>query len=238
MSAPLGNEAGRDTLGSAVTRIRSKRWKWALGLLGALAVALLAWIVALAILVSDLSVERHLPALDLHDSHLVTPKGRVPFEMADDPALPGFALNQNLMIRGKTVDFEVLVGVLPDSHQVFIRNQPRAIAIEVVEGGAWYRLNAEPEIPLTLTRAARGVVPSERPVRLDFDLPPPLSEYDISVSGGTLAPALVEHIRAAEGDTHQLYLPFAVDGEIYAVNLTFNVRVASYQTMGVPGGVP
>jgi hypothetical protein len=179
--------------------------------------------------------ERYLPFLDLHDSHLVTPSGPVPFETADDWRNPGFASNQSLMVRAQAPELGVLVAVFPGVQEVFVRNMSRAFMIDVVAGSSWYRLNTEPKVPLTLTRRDDDIRASKSPVSLDFELPAPLSLYDITVHGGTLQSSGVDIIRAHEGDTHHLYLPFSADGEMYAVNLTFSVGVRSFNVVGAPG---
>ena len=180
--------------------------------------------------------ERHLPFLDLHGSRLVTPSGPVPFEMADDWRNPGFVSNQNLAVRAQAPDLGVMVLLFRGLPQVFVRNMRRTLTIEVAEGTSWYRLNAGPEIPLTLTRETGSVGASKRPMSLYFDLPAPLSRYDITVTGGTLESSSVGQIRAAEGDTHHLHLAFTADGEPYAVSLTFSVGVRSVNELAAPGG--
>jgi hypothetical protein len=179
--------------------------------------------------------ERFLPVLDLRNSRLVTPHGPVPFEMADDAMHPGFDLNPRLKVRARGIDLEVLVGLFPGIERVFISSMPRSLTIDVVNGGSWYRLNDTQEIPVTLTKAIRPGADPALSVRLTFDLPAPLSDYDISVYGGTMTPSRVEMIRAAEDDVHHLYLSFTADGEVYAVDLAFSVGVVSYKVMGAPG---
>ena len=88
---------------------------------------------------------------------------------------------------------------------------------------------------MTLTKAIRPGADPALSVRLNFDLPAPLSDYDISVYGGTMTPSRVEMIRAAEDDIHHLYLSFTADAEMYAVDLAFSVGVVSYRVMGAPG---
>jgi hypothetical protein len=179
--------------------------------------------------------ERFLPALDLRNSRLVTPRGPVPFEMADDEIHPGFDLNPRLKVRARGTDLHVMVGLFLGVEQVFITNMPRPLTIDVVHGGSWYRLNDTQEIPVTLTKAIRPGADPAKSVRLLFDLPAPLSDYDIAVYGGTMTPLQVEKIRAAEDDVHHLYLSFTADGEVYAVDLAFSVGLVSYRVMGAPG---
>jgi hypothetical protein len=176
-------------------------------------------------------VERYMLFVDLHDSHLVTPNGPVPYEMADARRNPGFQSNPNLMATAHAPEFEVIVGLFPGVQQVFIRRMKRAHTIDAEAGRSWYRLNDEPETPLSLTRADPVVGPSQSAVTLDFDLPAPLSEYDIIVYGNTLREGQVEQIRAREDDTHHLYLSFTADDQPYAVNSTFSVGVRTSKAL-------
>lgn len=219
---------------------RGRRWRWALGILAAIVVAGLVSLSAFLILIYHQASERYQPYLDLRDSHLVTPSGRVPFEMADDRMLPGFAYNQRLRVRATTPDLEVLVTLFSSpSHgrqHVFFSRMPIPLAIDVTDEPAWYRLNHESKIPLEPNMKPIPAGSSRTSARLDFELPAPLARYDIDVSGGTLTPAKAEHIRAAEEDTHVLYLPFTVDGDAYAINLEFRVGVHMFKALlGAPG---
>lgn len=109
---------------------------------------------------------------------------------------------------------------------------PFKMADEESNPGSWYRLNAEPEIPMTLTKGRNN----EHWTRLDFDLPEPLARYDIRANGNHLGDAQVEQIRSMEDDTHSLYLPFTADGKAYSTNLAFSVGVFSYKVLlGAPG---
>ena len=205
--------------------VRSKRWVFALGIL------------ALSTSCFDAS-ERHVPVLDLYDSHLITPSGPVSFEMDTDPANPGILKNADLRIRVQVPDFRVIVGLFSGRQWVFVHSQTRDLMIDLVEGRSWYRLNAEPPVPLTVTGDHRPQEsgPSKRPVTLAFDLSGhPFNELDIAVFGGTLEPSRLGQIRAVEDDTHYLYLPFTVDGETYAVNLTFSLGISTYKAVGAPG---
>jgi hypothetical protein len=224
-------------------RIEKSRSKWLkriLLVLGTVVLLALASAVAFVVSLYQNASDRFVPHLDLHDSHLVTPTGPIPFEMADDPMTPGFASNQNLRVRARNDELEVLVTLFtsPSSgrHHVFFRNMPNPLTIDLVDQPSWYRLNAEPEIALNPTLPERYRSTPGSSARVDFDHPAPLARYDIRVSGGTLTPDRAEQIRAAENDLHHFHLPFTADERPYTVNLTFSVGVHSYKALlGAPG---
>ena len=114
-----------------VEKGRSKWLKRILLMLGAVVLLALASAVAFVVLLYQNASDRYVPHLDLHDSHLVMPSGLIPFEMADDPMTPGFASNQNLRVRARNDELEVLVTLFtsPSSglHHVFFRNMPNPL---------------------------------------------------------------------------------------------------------------
>lgn len=68
----------------------------------------------------------------------------------------------------------------------------------------------------------------------EFELPPPLSTYEMVISGGTLIPATVKKIEAGKDDVHTFHLPFLVDGEPFTIDVTFSVGIETRRVGAVP----
>jgi hypothetical protein len=171
---------------------------------------------------------RYVPVLDLHRSNLVTPTGPVPLEVATEEHLLEYRVNHKQRLIANYQGMVVRVGVLAGAHlMIYFTGQEQNV--QIVDGESYYRLNSGDRIALDLTRARPGSP------QFWYELPPPLSTYEILVTGGKLIPATVTKIKAGEGNVHTLYIPFRVDGKAFAIDLEFEVSLDSDLAVGVPG---
>jgi hypothetical protein len=204
-----------------------KSWGHALGN------ASLAWLALLASSSLGCTV-RNLPMLELHRSGLVTPTGRVALEVGTLEHLSIYRVNYEQQLVARYRDLIVRVGVFPQGQKLMIDASANQHKIEVVDRESFYQLNGGERLEIS-TRLPDGVVPASRQHhRFEFDLPPPISSYNIAVSRSTLIPAIVERIEAREGDVHALYLPFLVDGEPFAIDMEFSVAVETRRFFAAP----
>jgi hypothetical protein len=221
-------------------------WKKLLVVFGALVVVCCVWLVMLV--KSIPTYERHRPLLDIQDSHLLTPTGPIPFEFSNRSAhypADEDSAGKTIFVKNpaseKTPGFRVSLSIFNasgkgSSPRVFLSDFTSAYdpAKLAVQPGAYYQLNQETKNSRTVTKDIRkdgrtGV--SKEPTHLNFNWPKPLSDYDISMSGGSMWPPRVPIIKAGENDSHFLYIPFALGTEEFAIHLRFKVSVHSFQSM-------
>ena len=185
------------------------------------------WLVVLVLVPLGCSV-KHLPILDLHSAWLITSTDRVPFEVATKEHLWIYDVNQLQRMVASYRGLSVTVGVLPGVQVVVIDEPNQHHEVTAVAGGAYYRLNDGDMIPLEVEAHRTG---GEFFV---FALPPPISTYEMVITGGTLVPASVKKIEARVDDVHRVYLPFLVDGEPFTIDVTFSVVIETRRVGAAP----
>lgn len=213
-----------------------KKWLIAIGVLIVICCA------GLLILINSIpTYERHRPLLDLEDSHLMTPRGPIPFKFSNRSAhypVDENSAGKNILVRipayKNSPEFEVVLGIFNmsgngSSPSAFLWGSTPAFDPEkiVIQPGAFYQLNQDTKIHLTVSKNN-----TTRSTNLNFNWPKPLSEYSIQMSGGTMWPGNVPIIKAGENNSHYLYLPFAFGAEEFSIHLRFKVTVNSFESIG------
>ena len=192
----------------------------------------IAWLALFALSLKGCTV-RNLPVLDLHRSELVTPTGSVPLEVGTLRHLSTYRVNYEQQLVARHRGLMVTIGVFPQGQLLTIQDSAGEHEILAVDGESFYQLNSGERLQIR-TRSVDDVVPASRRYRrFEFELPPPLSTFNIA-SRRSLMPVIVERIEAGEDDIHALYIPFLVDGEKFAIDMEFSVTVETHRYFAAP----
>jgi hypothetical protein len=217
-----------------------KKWLVAFGVL------IVIFCAGLLILISSIrTYERHRPLLDLQDSHLMTPRGPIPFKLSnrsahypDNENSAGKRIFVTIPASKKAPGFKVSLGIFNGSGRgsspsVFLSDFTSTNGLEkiVIAPGAFYQLNQQPKTHLAVTQDSKAQLSTN----LNFNWPKPLSDYNISMQGGSLPPTNVPIIKAGENNSHYMYLPFTFGAEEFSIHLRFRVSVNSFESIGTWG---
>jgi hypothetical protein len=170
-----------------------------------------------------------MPVLDLRSAWLVTPAGRVPLEVATEEHLSIYRTNQLQRMVAIHGGLRVTVGVLRGVQNVVIDEPNHSHQVDAVAGEAYYGRNGGDRFPLEVVARRTGGE------FFTFNLPPPISTYEMVIVGGSLVPAIAEKIAAREDDVHTVVLPFLVDGQPFTIDVTFRTLIETRRIARAPG---
>lgn len=211
------------------TKGSKKKWLIVSGIILSLIAISLVLAVALFLYTLPTTI-KHIPYIDLQDSALVTPEGRIPLELMVSAHYPAGRRNPKAhIVLGESniegndfpIRFRLIIGVFGGTYgtiQLFDFEPEYKSKKVVFPKEAFYQRNQGQTTPIS-------VVIKEH--HMEFDLPIPLSTYNFTMYGGTMSEARTIPVKAGEEDTHYLYIPLVVDSESFEIKLRFNVGIQS-----------
>lgn len=167
--------------------------------------------------------------LTLHRAHLATPTGPVALEVGTKEHSIRYQANQEKRLVARYGDVQVRVGVLGDAQRIIVDAPGDDWELQVIDGESYYRLNDGDRVPIEFKQR-----PGSGRTHF-FELPPPIANWDVSFSGGTLNSTSAAKIKEQEGDVHTVYIPFLVDDDAFAVDLEFSVAIETRRVGGAVG---
>jgi hypothetical protein len=200
-----------------------------------LGICVFAVVIAIAAIVFFKSLPtrvKHLPYIELSQSVLETPGGPIPLVLEGDKFFNKGGISR-VVIRTDAANLDAALQPAPFHLVLGILGSPRGTiqpyypgpgidleAISFPEEGV-YQKNGGQKMPIA--------------VWLDryiyFDVPAPLSEYDLAVYDRTLSDASAARIKAGETDIHFFSIPLIVDSERYEIRLEFRVGVETKEVI-------
>jgi hypothetical protein len=166
--------------------------------------------------------------VDVDEAVLHTPKGE--FEFKRDKKRSSWYVASNS-------DYRIGITLFPLNNVSRLKIQSIAnksiydIKINIIYDGAYSQLNGAKKIKLDIKESSHT----------DYIITPPVTMDYYKSDGDGLhvtkkrQPITKKHKKKANEETYRYYVPFTLDGEEYAIDVTFQLEINTRLRFGVPG---